>query len=486
MISEKKTIKKSSISKLSNIVKRNISGYKSKLKLYSKKSLKSKSKSKSKSKKITQSKGCVFTERIINEKHFNSNYLKNKICKFIPLFDFNPNIKKNIVSACFFKMNKGGYKDFSRYYDGINFLYKVMTKEMPDFSLRVFIDTSIYNDKEIMSYLLQNENIELVLYCCESYARNEQFHLGTFGTMVRIFPLFDFENNDSNRVIISDIDVIPSETGFTYEIFDHYRLLIKNYTESEIDSLYIFNQSILVKDINFRYIENKYKYFFDNKYITPYVYFNYMIGIRKIPTDILENFLIKVPNSNKIYSTWSISPTEYDKRCEEFVCYGIDEYFSHKVLYPYLIKNKMAITYLIRFNIYRIFLLLFKELKKPEETEEYKKKIESYIFFITKNACNSSDIKRCKRLLVGYFNLLVNKEYLQKRLFNKKNPEHIIVKNLYQLFKKLVQEKDYSVFSEDLVKYLLSGTLFNKLRRSYFVHHNSNLKSKDIENIIKI
>jgi hypothetical protein len=383
-------------------------------------------------------------------------------------------------------MNKGGYKDFSKYYNGINFLYKTMLIEMPGFSLRVFIDTSIYNDKEIMRNLLKNEKIELVLYCCESYSRNEQFHLGTFGTITRLFPIFDFENNDANRVVISDIDVEQTDPRFKSEIFDHYIKLIKSYTENEINSLYLFNQSVLLKDINFRYMDHKYKYFHDNKYITPYVFFNYIVGIKKIPTDILEDFLIKVPNSNKIYSTWSISPDEYDKRCEEFVCYGIDEYFSHEVLYPYLLHNKMPITYLIQFDIYRIMKLLFNELKNSEETKEYKNKIESYILFITTNVCNSSDVNKCKKLHIGYFNTLISDKYLQKRLFNKKTPEHIMVKKFYQLLKKLVQENDYSVLDEDLVKYILSDTLLNTVRKSYFVNHNSNLKYKTIGNKVKI
>ncbi len=480
MILEKKTLKKNGSSKLYNIDNRNI--FKSKLLSKSKKIMKSM--------KSMKKRGCVFTQSILNEKYFNSNYLKNKICRFIPLFDFNPNIKKNIVSTCFFKMNRGGYKDFSKYYNGIHTLYKTMLKEMPGFSLRVFIDTSIYNDKKIMSYLLENEKIELVLYCCESYARNEQFHLGTFGTFTRLFPLFDFENNDANRVVITDIDVDSDDPRFKSEIFDHYQKLIKNYSESEINSLYVFNQSVLLKDINFKYIDHKYKYFFDEKYITPYVFFNYIVGIRKIPIEILENFLIKVPNSNKIYSTWSISPNEYDKRCEEFICYGIDEYFSHEILFPYLLQNKMAITYLIKFDIYRIMKLLLNELKKPyieenNKNEEFINKIKSYIFFITKNVCNSFDINKCKKILIGNFNTLINDTYLQKKVMNKKNPENIIVNNFYQLLKNLVKEKDYSIFSEDLVKYLLSNDLLNVARKSFFINHYSNLKNKTIDITIK-
>jgi hypothetical protein len=106
------------------------------------------------SKKIA--KKCVYTEEVMNEKHFNSDYLKNKVCKFIPLFDFDPKVKKNIVSTCFFKMNTATYKDFSKYYNGVTLLYKAIEKQLPGFSLRLFIDMSIYNDKMIMDELIRS------------------------------------------------------------------------------------------------------------------------------------------------------------------------------------------------------------------------------------------------------------------------------------------------------------------------------------------
>ena len=50
-------------------------------------------------------------------------YLKNSICNFTPLFDIDYTKKKNIISASFFKLKKGSYKDFSKYVDGLYNLY---------------------------------------------------------------------------------------------------------------------------------------------------------------------------------------------------------------------------------------------------------------------------------------------------------------------------------------------------------------------------
>ena len=39
-------------------------------------------------------------------------YLENTICKFTTLFDIDYSVKINIMSACFFKMENSGYKNF--------------------------------------------------------------------------------------------------------------------------------------------------------------------------------------------------------------------------------------------------------------------------------------------------------------------------------------------------------------------------------------
>ena len=77
---------------------------------------------------------------------------------------------------------------------------------MKDFKLRLFIDQSVYNDKKIMNSLKHESTIEIVLYKCPSYVVEEDKHKGTFGTLVRLFPIFDFKNNDANIVFVTDID----------------------------------------------------------------------------------------------------------------------------------------------------------------------------------------------------------------------------------------------------------------------------------------
>lgn len=130
-------------------------------------------------------------------------YLSNDICDFEILFDFNKSDKKNILSACFFRMNKH-YKDFTIYKNGLKKLITLLNSQQ-EYILRIFIDEHIRNDKEIFD-LLQNSKIEIVVFKCKKYLNNN-YHIDVFGALVRLFPIFDFKNNDTNNVIVIDIDL---------------------------------------------------------------------------------------------------------------------------------------------------------------------------------------------------------------------------------------------------------------------------------------
>jgi len=440
--------------------------------------------------KVSKKEGCIYTEEVMKEKHFNSDYLKNRVCKFIPLFNFDPKVKKNIVSVCFFKMNTGSYKDFSKYYNGVTLLYKTIQKELPDFYLRVFIDMSIYNDKVIMNELKKNEKIELVLYCCESFSRDEQYHLGTFGTMMRLFPLFNFKNNDTNRVIITDIDI---DGEYVDMIFSHYHLLVENYSVSEVNKLYLFNKSVIINNLELKNYLPEYKFFVKKNYINPYVYLNYMVGIRKIPPHIIENFLLDNVKTKNRYSTYPINYNNdaniFYNRCDEFVCYGIDEYFSHIVLYPYLINNNMPISYLVEYNIYRFMKILITELKARKDNNDDSErldKLKSYIYILTNNVCDDQNIKKCINMIISSFNILIEDQYLQKKLYNKNSYNSIIANNYYKLLFNLKKNKDYSIFNKDILNIFLSKDIFRTVRKSFFINHNSSLKNKSVGMIVKL
>lgn len=141
-----------------------------------------------------------------------TDYLKNNICKFTPLFEVNTNKKKNLLSAVFFKMPGKGYKDLEEYIDGLEKLALYVKNKIKDFSLRLFIDRSVYEDEMLLGRIEKHKNIEVVVYGCPEFIVDDIYHQGLFGTMVRYFPMFNFPNNDARVVIPTDIDY-GSENG---------------------------------------------------------------------------------------------------------------------------------------------------------------------------------------------------------------------------------------------------------------------------------
>ena len=133
--------------------------------------------------------------------------------------------KKNLVCGSLFKITGGGYKDLSVYVEPFKNTVEKLLKKMPDLNLkfRLFIERSIFEDKKLYGMLEKLKNVEMVLYECPNYIIEDVHHRGIFGMIVRFFPLFDFENNDADTVIISDLDVVDDEMT---EIFNYYNKII--------------------------------------------------------------------------------------------------------------------------------------------------------------------------------------------------------------------------------------------------------------------
>lgn len=135
-------------------------------------------------------------------------YLKNNICNF-KILNQKPNEyymkKKNIISLCFFKKEQYS-KNFKIYMFGLKNWVKFINSFKHNYIIRIFIDNNVYEDKEIMKIINSCPYMEPILFECADYME-KKYHIELFGTMVRFFPMFDFKNNDSNKVIVSDIDL---------------------------------------------------------------------------------------------------------------------------------------------------------------------------------------------------------------------------------------------------------------------------------------
>ncbi len=290
------------------------------------------------------------------------NYLENNICKFKPLWNFDINKKYNIFCSCFFKM-PNHYKNFNIYVNGIKKWIIFLNKMKHDYYLRLFIDTNIYNDKDIMKLLNSSNKIQLVLFECMNYQIEKlgnKYHIDLFGTLVRYFPLFNFNNNDAKSIIIVDIDL-------SYD--DRYRLSgILNYKNKEKDIIVmgtvdsIFNNEI-------PHVFSGLMYYWDKKY----------------DKNILLDFINKAPEIE--------DKGKYNKRTTPFG-FGVDELFITKYFMP---QTQKYISYIMNYNI-NWFMYFFKDYftkKYPKRTFAILKNILGKNYnnnLTTENMLNKIDI----------------------------------------------------------------------------------------------
>ena len=338
-------------------------------------------------------------------------YLKNSICNFTPLFEIDYSKKKNLVCGSLFKITGGGYKDLSVYVEPFKNTVEKLLKKMPDLNLkfRLFIERSIFEDKKLYGMLEKLKNVEMVLYECPNYIIEDVHHRGIFGMIVRFFPLFDFENNDADTVIISDLDVVDDEMT---EIFNYYNKIIDRSKEEGIfEDLYFAYHS----HTNFRgnFWSRNGDIFINNK-IIPYYVSMRLICFKRLNKSSIINYIENAKEYRDLvwYSydrgtEWS--RTRLKKSNDSYMFYGWDEYFLNSLF----IKDNIDVPFgcLIYFAITEnIWALQRKmELKKELWRGKYLSRFFSYIF--GKNKLGSFDDK-----FRSYYKLFFKKMTLKTKL----------------------------------------------------------------------
>ena len=290
-------------------------------------------------------------------------YLENDICDFEPLKPINYSIKKNIIVTSLFKMKSGGYKNFMKYLDGIKLLNETAVNKKME--VRIFIDSTIRNDEKTMNYLNSFESITLIYYKCSTFFIDDH-HVGLFGTLVRFFPLFKFPNNDARVVFLADAD---TKDEYISRLIDLYKTLKKNKVLKKVHLAYngrFFHINIVSDKLN-NLSENK-----DKELFLPYCIAQKFFGIKRIPRKPFVKFIKKISlymkpetRPDKILSDYYISPDKFKIRCENNICFGIDEYFVNKILFKYMLKREIPFCYS---NIYDLAQFYF--FKHPKNANE--------------------------------------------------------------------------------------------------------------------
>ena len=393
----------------------------------------------------------------------NLCYLENKLFKFTPLFNINYNIKKNLICSSLFRI-KELYKSFDKYIDILEDIYYIINKKYSSYSFRLFIDKTIYDDKIIMIRLNNLKNIELVLY---DFLLD--INQGLIGTLVRFFPMFNFKNNDANIVLVTDVDHF-----MIFNVSKYFKILNNN--KVDINEIYLIkkgnlSQNIQYKDFNTMNNNN------DNN-LNVYSYASHIINIKKIDHSVMIEYIYDVIKSNKVYSYFTkfkYNNDTYKKKFEltkPFI-YGIDEYFINFTLNNYLLKNKLQIISIIKFNITDTYYYLIKERDYYQNLNNEQINILKYILkFILKNVdLNNKNNKN--NTITKLYNSL-NKEST--------NLNQIKFEEICYIIFIFLKDKNYNfIYDKTLYKYLLNKDNFGVYKFEEIFFYNVNHKNIILE-----
>lgn len=248
--------------------------------------------------------------------------LTNNLCEFEILnnIDILENNPVNILTTVFFKRDQY-YKNFDTYIKGLQRLTKFIDDPTVNpnnnkYFLLLFIDNNVYNDQQLMTIINESPNTIPVLFKCSNYMK-DNYHIDLFGTLIRFFPMFDFDNNPFDICCCVDVDL---------HVDDYYRL----------------KQLMINKPKGFIAGGDAVKLIYENKPAYIYAFLIYY-NQDKENKQLLENFIL---NADKIESLG-----HYGKRLTTFG-YGIDEIFINDILLPIIKNYTVVIEYQISYFLY--------------------------------------------------------------------------------------------------------------------------------------
>lgn len=371
-------------------------------------------------------------------------YLKNNICNFTPLFNINYNKKINIISCSLFKIKGTGYKNFDNYLKGLFKLNKYVKKNMNNYKIRLFIDNSIYTDKKIYSSIKNCDFVQIVLYSCPNFVIDKIHHIGLFGTIVRFFPMFDFDNNDADIILFSDTDSISFN-----KIYKTIKILQNN---KKINELYFVKNGSVAKSTAYN-CDILYKNTFK-----VYAMSTSCASLKRINKTILLNYINDVSsNTNKIFSyqyTVSLNhelDNKYKSEYKNFI-YGVDEYFLNNTLNNYLIDNNIPHAIDTKWSVFSNIYWVFAMHKNNPLTKEKLNLLNILFDYVL----IENDYEKETQL-----NFYDKFKFLDKTII-KNNSESIqIIYRLYEAFVYLINNKLYKfLFPESYYQLFLSDEYF--------------------------
>lgn len=252
-------------------------------------------------------------------------------------------------------------KNFKKYVDGLKNWKTLMKKYYPESQLQIFVDLSILSDQELQDVLFSMD-ARIYLFECPDYLRDDGFHIGLFGTMIRFYPFFDVNTRPMRIAHIQELE--PSKDSIpTFEGMNKASLMnFKHDVGIIYDSHNLFENAPNYKD------QSK----FENGIPYPWMFAGRFIAMTKIPFSLWEDFMKDIKSGKKFYNKYMITQknTVGIKEHGKY-SFGVDESFLNEVYLKWLIKNDYAIGIILRYKISYPVFYLKPELVKDNRTLKF-------------------------------------------------------------------------------------------------------------------
>jgi len=275
-----------------------------------------------------------------------------------------PNNKKyvNVLSCSFFTMTDA-YRDFSKYQKNLETLIQY-SLDLPNFELRIYTDNTGIDFAQKVSK--DYNHITILQFDCEALRENNG-HIGTFGTLVRFLPMFE---KKLKIVWVTDID-IP-----------------KNYLDiNKIKEMKQTNSKVYFS--TYLCYENK---IYGRKHT---ILAGTMIYSMKFPIKLLTNFIQKYINNH--YESEIKILNNSSKKQSKFP-YGLDEVFINTSIYNYIQKKH------VNCYVNKLYDATNYVKYSPNITKQEKDFLTSYYYEPTKDK-----IEQLKKIYKKYIPNLVSK-----------------------------------------------------------------------------
>lgn len=282
--------------------------------------------------------------------------MDNDVCEFKVLE--TPNRKyANTVNIVFFRAIPLT-KNFQKYVNGLKTWKFLMKKYFPESQLQIFVDESIATDPEIQKILF-NLDARVYLFECPDYLRDDKFHIGLFGTMIRFYPFFDVNKRPMKIAHVQEVEPTPDSWELSIE---GNKAALKKFK---------YKMGVIYDSHNVFEVPPNYKdqSTFENGILYPWILAGRFTAMTKIPFSIWKDYVEDIKKGKKFYNKY-LATQETISTIKEHgdFSFGVDESFLNDVYLKWLIKNGYGIGFILRYKIsYPIFYLKGK-LKKDSRS----------------------------------------------------------------------------------------------------------------------